>query len=145
MEIIALFGVMFACLLGFHLSTLFFAIVRPTATFLNMYMRGATLGYYKRPDPTSTPFKWMHGDPQTEKFLKRWPAYMTYEYDEHAGHLYYLAPVTEYYKPSVRQIEVRAIIDITEDGTFNGVELIDNTPEPPDGIGDYHSTDEKIR
>lgn len=60
--------------------------------------------------------------------LPRQPAYFTYEDDEHAGHLYYFAPVDRSPGPYTNQRIVEAIIDIADDGSFAGVELIDNLP-----------------
>jgi hypothetical protein len=69
--------------------------------------------------------------------LKRRLAYWTHD-DEAAkdvGHLYYFGIVGTEGKrvrgPYTRQREVRAIIDLAEDGTLAGVELIDDMPPPP--------------
>lgn len=59
------------------------------------------------------------------------PAIFTHEEDEHAGHLYYFAPYGAALGPYTTQRVVRAIIDIADDGTLAGVELIDNMPPPP--------------
>ena len=67
--------------------------------------------------------------------MKQHPAYWTHD-DEAAkdvGHLYYFAPTNRRPPPYKNQREVRAIIDIAEDGTLAGVELIDNMPPPPTG------------
>lgn len=47
------------------------------------------------------------------------------------GHLYYFAPANRCAPPYKTQRHVTAIIDIAEDGTLAGVELIDNMPPPP--------------
>lgn len=44
---------------------------------------------------------------------------------------YYFAPVDRAPGPYTRQREVRAVIDIAEDGTLAGIELIDDMPPPP--------------
>ena len=65
------------------------------------------------------------------------PAYWTHD-DKVAKdvghHLYYFAPTTRAAPPYTRQREVRAIIDIADDGTLAGVELIDNMPPPPKSV-----------
>ena len=62
--------------------------------------------------------------------LKRQPAFFTHE-DSGVGHLYYFAPENRAEAPYLRQRTVSAIIDIAEDGTLAGVELIDDMPPPP--------------
>lgn len=47
------------------------------------------------------------------------------------GHLYYFAPENRAKGPYRVQRRVEAIIDIAEDGTLAGVELIDHMPPPP--------------
>lgn len=49
------------------------------------------------------------------------------------GHLYYFAPADRAPGPYLKQIHVNAIIDVAEDGTLGGVELIDDMPPPPNG------------
>ncbi len=63
--------------------------------------------------------------------LERKPATWTCESDNVAGHLYYFAPANAAPGPYRKQIEVTAIIDIADDGTLAGVELIDDMPPPP--------------
>lgn len=66
------------------------------------------------------------------------PGYWTHD-DEAAedgvGHLYYFAPSNRARPPYLKQREVKAIIDIADDGTLAGVELIDDMPPPPKGSG----------
>ena len=54
----------------------------------------------------------------------------TYTYDPEYR-LYYFAPADRADPPYLKQIEVRAIIDIAADGTLAGVELIDRMPPAP--------------
>lgn len=65
--------------------------------------------------------------------LKRRPAYWTHDDEavKDVGHLYYFAPAVRRPPPYIRQAEVRAIIDIADDGTLAGVELIYDMPPPP--------------
>jgi hypothetical protein len=65
--------------------------------------------------------------------LEHRPAYWTCDSDdpEANGYLYYFAPLNAAAGPYRRQREVRAIIDIADDGTLAGVELIDRMPPPP--------------
>jgi hypothetical protein len=73
--------------------------------------------------------------------MLRRPAYWTHD-DEAAtdtGHLYYFAPTERAPPPYTRQIEVEAIIDIADDGTLAGVELIYDMPPPPTAEGDSRS------
>lgn len=58
-------------------------------------------------------------------------ATFTHENDEHAGHLYYIKIAGRTSGPYTNQRHVDAIIDIADDGTLAGVELIDNMPPPP--------------
>lgn len=58
-------------------------------------------------------------------------AYWTHEDAEAAGHLYYFAPLGRTKGPYFVQRHVDAIIDIANDGTLAGVELIDRMPSPP--------------
>ncbi len=50
---------------------------------------------------------------------------------EWTGHLYYIEIVGRRPPPYKRQREVTAIVDIADDGTLAGVELIDDMPPPP--------------
>jgi hypothetical protein len=62
------------------------------------------------------------------------PAYYTFdEYAraEHGMRLYYFGLVDRAPPPYRTQRHVNAIIDIADDGTLAGVELIDNMPDPP--------------
>lgn len=69
-----------------------------------------------------------------QKALERRPATFTVDQDEVAGNLYYFA-LTDAAKPPYRtQRHVNAILDIAEDGTLAGVELIDDMPPPPDAL-----------
>lgn len=72
-------------------------------------------------------------------------ATFTYEHSE-AGNLYYFAPQTRAPGPFREQRYVNAIVDIASDGTFAGVELIDDMPpltqEQPDA-GPQHSPELK--
>lgn len=65
--------------------------------------------------------------------LPRRPAYWTHDHEaDGAGHLYYFAPVGAAKPPSyTTQREVKAVIDIAQDGTLAGVELIYDMPPPP--------------
>lgn len=66
-----------------------------------------------------------------------WPATYTHDFDKHAGHLYAFRPVGAAPGPYTKQRHVQAIIDIADDGTLAGVELIDRMPPPPNtGKGD---------
>lgn len=58
-------------------------------------------------------------------------AYFTHEECSHAGHLYYFAPANRAAGPYKRQIEVKAILDIADDGMLAGVEVIDGDVPPP--------------
>lgn len=64
---------------------------------------------------------------------RRREAFWTHD-DEAAkdvGHLYYFAPKGRTPGPYTKQRHVNAIIDIADDGTLAGVELIDDMPPPP--------------
>lgn len=65
--------------------------------------------------------------------LERYPAYWTHDAEavDDVGHCYYLAPISRGKPPYTTQRTVTAIVDIAEDGTFAGVELIFNMPPPP--------------
>jgi len=66
-----------------------------------------------------------------------WPASYTHDADEHAGHLYYFRRADAAPGPYKKQRYVVALIDIADDGTLAGVELIDRMPPPPNtGKGD---------
>jgi hypothetical protein len=66
-----------------------------------------------------------------KRSLEKRTAYWTCDSDELAGHLYYFAPTNAAPPPYTKQREVKAIIDIADDGTLAGVELIDDMPPPP--------------
>ena len=58
-------------------------------------------------------------------------AYWTYDPTVHA---FYFAPTDRRPKPYLKQIFVEAIIDVADDGTLAGVEIIDpKMPPPPKG------------
>lgn len=59
-----------------------------------------------------------------------WATY-SHEDDEHVGHLYCFRPVGRAPGPYTTQRHVSAIIDVADDGTLAGVELIDTMPPPP--------------
>ena len=61
------------------------------------------------------------------------PAIWTHDAEaaKNVGHLYYFAPTDAAPPPYTTQRHVRAIIDIADDGTLAGVELIDDMPPPP--------------
>lgn len=68
---------------------------------------------------------------------RRRPAYWTF--DEGAERdmglrLYYFAPSNRSPGPYKTQRHVTAIIDIADDGTLAGVELIDDMPPPPGSL-----------
>ncbi len=73
--------------------------------------------------------------------LKKHEAYWTCcgEPDEDGGdedgdeieYAYYFAPTGRQAAPFMKQRTVTAIIDIAQDGTLAGVELIDDMPPPP--------------
>lgn len=63
--------------------------------------------------------------------MEKRPGYWTHSDETGVGHLYYFAPTDAAKPPYRKQREVRAIIDIADDGTLAGVELIDDMPPPP--------------
>jgi hypothetical protein len=64
--------------------------------------------------------------------LEHKPAYWTYEEHESTGPLYYFAPLNASPPPYRKQIHVTAIIDVADDGTLAGVELVmGDLPPPP--------------
>jgi len=68
--------------------------------------------------------------------LERQQAFWTYDlatFETIGEHLYYFAPADRAPPPYKTQRHVRAVIDIAEDGTLAGVELIDDMPPPPAG------------
>ena len=78
--------------------------------------------------------------PRTETAVRdRRKSVFTYEHDDAAGHLYYFAPQTTTPGPYLTQRHVQAIVDIASDGTFAGVELIDNMPPLNSGGADTKS------
>lgn len=56
---------------------------------------------------------------------------VTHEDDSSAGHLYYVKIKGRRPPPYKTQRRVEAIIDIADDGTLAGIELIDKMPPPP--------------
>lgn len=61
--------------------------------------------------------------------LEKHDAYWTYDPQAHA---YYFAPMTRVAPPYKEQRHVTAILDIGEDGTLAGVELVmGDLPKPP--------------
>jgi len=78
--------------------------------------------------------------PRTETTVRDWrKSVFTYEHDDAAGHLYYFAPQVTAPGPFLEQRHVQAIVDIASDGTFAGVELIDNMPPLNSGGADTKS------
>ena len=72
-------------------------------------------------------------DEQIVERLEQRPAFWTHD-DEavsDVGHLYYFGPTNRRPPPYKKQRHVTAIIDIADDGTLAGVELIDDMPPPP--------------
>lgn len=63
--------------------------------------------------------------------LDKRPAYYTYS-NELGYKLYYFGCGDRRPPPYLKQREVRAIIDIADDGTLAGVELIDDMPPAPE-------------
>lgn len=63
------------------------------------------------------------------ELLERYKAVFTHEDSGDTGHLYYFAPLGA--KQSFSTKEVKAIIDVAQDGTLVGVELIYDMPPPP--------------
>ncbi len=57
-------------------------------------------------------------------------AEITHENDEHVGHLYYVRLKVRHPPPYTTQRRVEAILDIADDGTLAGIELIDEMPPP---------------
>jgi hypothetical protein len=62
--------------------------------------------------------------------LERHQGWWTY-YEDDDDRSYYFAPENRTDGPYRTQREVRAIIDIADDGTLAGVELIDDMPVAP--------------
>jgi len=60
--------------------------------------------------------------------VERLRATFTYEENEATGPLYYFTPAVRAPGPYRQQRHVNAIVDIAADGSFAGVELIDNMP-----------------
>ena len=61
--------------------------------------------------------------------MKKNEAYSTYDPEVHA---YYFAPTERQPAPYRKQIFVEAIIDVADDGSLAGVEIIDlKMPKPP--------------
>ena len=63
--------------------------------------------------------------------MKKHPAYFTVADDGSNDPLYYFAPGNRRPPPYAVQRRVEAIIDIADDGTLAGVELIEDMPPPP--------------
>lgn len=63
--------------------------------------------------------------------MEQHPAFYEHSNKSGVGHLYYFAPIGRARPPYTTQREVHAIIDIADDGTLAGVELIDDMPPPP--------------
>ena len=64
--------------------------------------------------------------------LTKHKAWFTCYKDDIAGPLYYFAPENRRDPPYTEQRQVTAIIDIAEDGTLAGVELVfGDLPPPP--------------
>ncbi len=66
--------------------------------------------------------------------MKQRPAFFTYDDEAFATigeHLYYFAPTDRAPPPYKRQIHVDAILDIAEDGTLAGIELVHGDLPPP--------------
>lgn len=66
--------------------------------------------------------------------LDRKPAFWTHDsraVKDIGEHLYYFAPSNRRPPPYLKQRYVQAVIDIADDGTLAGVELIDKMPPPP--------------
>ena len=60
--------------------------------------------------------------------LEKMRANWTYDADAHA---FYFAPSVRAAPPYLKQIEVRAIVDVAQDGSFAGVEIVDpKMPRP---------------
>lgn len=56
--------------------------------------------------------------------------------DEDAGPLWYFTLAERRPPPYVKQVEVKAIVDIADDGTVAGIEIIDGDLQPPRVAGD---------
>ena len=67
--------------------------------------------------------------------LKQRSATWTCDSRDDVGHLYYFEINEAAPPPYTRQREVKAIIDIADDGTLAGVELIEDMPPPPKQSG----------
>lgn len=65
--------------------------------------------------------------------MKKLKAYWTCDGEnaESVGYLYYFTPCNRAPGPYTQQRRVEAFIDIANDGTLAGIELIDNMPPPP--------------
>lgn len=66
--------------------------------------------------------------------MERRQAFWTYDeqaFKEHGYHLYYFAPANRTKSPYRKQIHVDAILDIADDGTLAGVELVSGPLPPP--------------
>ena len=57
----------------------------------------------------------------------------TYDYVVHA---YYFSPATRAKGPYRKQIRVEAILDVADDGTLAGIEIIDTKAPPPPTKGE---------
>ena len=66
----------------------------------------------------------------TKTSLKQRSATYTCDETEY-GNLYYFSPGGRRPAPYHRQIEIRAIVDVADDGTLAGVEIIDPLVPPP--------------
>ncbi len=55
----------------------------------------------------------------------------TWTYSGEHGHLYYFAPKKRRPPPYLKQVIVEAILDIADDGTLAGVEIVDTKAPPP--------------
>lgn len=69
--------------------------------------------------------------------LAKLPAYWAYDDCEGCAHAYYFAPESRSRPPYREQRHATAILDIAEDGTLAGIELIElderGLPPPPKG------------
>ncbi len=66
--------------------------------------------------------------------MKQHAAFFTYDdeaFDQIGEHLYYFAPTKRAPPPYKRQVHVEAILDIAEDGTLAGIELVHGDLPPP--------------
>lgn len=63
--------------------------------------------------------------------LTKRPAHYTVDGNEDTGYLYYVRLEDCQPGPYRNQKQVRAILDIADDGTLAGIELIDDMPPPP--------------